>query len=554
MALPLPMAAFIQALPQGTDVHYVLNVLRELAGDYAPPSALPVPPLSQRPWFTAPACGTAIALALCRLLGGCLVYLGDEEHCRGCQRCLWQRLWEHRDHWRSQLPSALDTVRSASWLQQALLCLALGMHPRVGVASPVQLLSPLFAREFVCSYLAPPAAFVALIDRPAWRTSPRCVKASLERPGLGVVELEVPQLPQDAAVSVAIAAHTSSAVVLAFCVSGLRLSEKLTWRSLRNTLYFFDARSGELFNSLSLVDFRGPLLCCYHAATHRLAHVTRDPADSKHVHRGVAVVSFARPSSDPFVVHALPGLTGEIWRCAWSHSGRSIFVWSGGRRSALLTRVDVATGALQSADLQQLPKRGVRQLSMLLDAAEDSGVAFDDRMDAMERFNSLWFSLERCEDGFVWLVCHDMATRLSHAFFPNAASLCCYHEASQRLALVLFDTRHTRQMSCSLAVVNVGRATIQPAVAMLPLPGVEPVIWSVAITDSLGEVAELSRALIERCPASQGIANMEPPAVDPGHWSQFLALEQSEDCEQQSHDRCATGDKYERAEASQETT
>eukprot|EP00727_Mastigamoeba_balamuthi_P000708 m51a1_g10634 hypothetical protein (296) ;mRNA; r:70959-72451 len=147
------------ALPKGTDLHSVLAVLHELARDPAA-QALPSPPLSARPWFSAPAITAHTARALCDLFGCPPISFARSKTSR--KKRQWLHLWRHRDLWRSLLPFELDLELRATQLQEASLCLALGMHPRVGVASPVQLLSPLFAREFVCSFLAPPAAFVAL--------------------------------------------------------------------------------------------------------------------------------------------------------------------------------------------------------------------------------------------------------------------------------------------------------------------------------------------------------------------------------------------------------
>eukprot|EP00727_Mastigamoeba_balamuthi_P011015 m51a1_g6536 hypothetical protein (740) ;mRNA; r:33905-41827 len=89
------------------------------------------------------------------------------------------------------------------------------MHPRVGRASPVQLLGPLFARELCCPYIASPAAFVALICLAPELQRRLCARALLVRPGLGVVELEEPALPRRMLrLTAAVVAHTSSAVVL----------------------------------------------------------------------------------------------------------------------------------------------------------------------------------------------------------------------------------------------------------------------------------------------------------------------------------------------------
>eukprot|EP00727_Mastigamoeba_balamuthi_P000078 m51a1_g10067 hypothetical protein (410) ;mRNA; f:394-3294 len=171
---------------------------------------------------------------------------------------LWQRIWELRGLWRPLLPSAPGAELRATWLQEVSLCLALGMHSRVGDASPLQLLSPILAREIVCSYLTPPAAFVALYcSAPtAWNPYNATLKVMLQRPNLGVTELPA---CQSGHVEVAVAAHTDDVVLLAVS----------TDRS--TSLYLYDAHSGKRLNTLSFAGFKTALNCCYHEASQRLA-------------------------------------------------------------------------------------------------------------------------------------------------------------------------------------------------------------------------------------------------------------------------------------------
>eukprot|EP00727_Mastigamoeba_balamuthi_P013220 m51a1_g8520 hypothetical protein (236) ;mRNA; f:105985-109633 len=140
------------------------QALREVA--QIPSGSAPFPGLLTRPWFWSPSCSSLTALALCKLL-----------HCpdvpakyASSREILWWNLWKHRDQWSSLLPlpgsPPEGTVHTHhTWLQDTSLCLSLGLHPRVGSVSPVQLLDPLFVREFVCSYLAPPGALIVLYER-----------------------------------------------------------------------------------------------------------------------------------------------------------------------------------------------------------------------------------------------------------------------------------------------------------------------------------------------------------------------------------------------------
>eukprot|EP00727_Mastigamoeba_balamuthi_P002760 m51a1_g12481 hypothetical protein (285) ;mRNA; r:3026-4444 len=117
--------------------------------------------------LTAP-CGVPTALALCGLLGcPCPPAAQLGFHYR---ELLWLHIWRHRGLWSALLPPRGDPTESNgaplrqhdTRLQGTALCLAMGLHLGTGGASPVQPLGPLFVRDFVCSYLAPPAAIVVL--------------------------------------------------------------------------------------------------------------------------------------------------------------------------------------------------------------------------------------------------------------------------------------------------------------------------------------------------------------------------------------------------------
>eukprot|EP00727_Mastigamoeba_balamuthi_P000100 m51a1_g10087 hypothetical protein (131) ;mRNA; f:84998-85390 len=124
----MPMAALRKALPQGTDVHSVLNALRELAGEQSP--SLEYFPISSRPWFSSSACSAATAVALCRLFG---CPAGEDQRDQDKER-LWLRLWQNRGLWSLLLPSGLlPTQQRPTWLQEASAIVVLGMHPREGV-------------------------------------------------------------------------------------------------------------------------------------------------------------------------------------------------------------------------------------------------------------------------------------------------------------------------------------------------------------------------------------------------------------------------------------
>eukprot|EP00727_Mastigamoeba_balamuthi_P002845 m51a1_g12558 hypothetical protein (224) ;mRNA; r:951-3157 len=221
--MALEPSQFRQVLPAGTNLETVLWALRDVAGL----TGSVAPSLVSRPWFSDTSCGIATAWALCALLGCPMGNAGRvapphfKEH-------LWQHLWENRHLWSSLLPPRTRPAAAAAvcaTLQEASLCFALGLHPRVGIVSPVRLLSPIFAREFVCSYLAPPAAFVALFI-PAVRgrlSTVSKVLIMLERPGHGIMELKRPMLPA------APVAQETLRTVMSLC-----------------------ARTGELFNSLPL--------------------------------------------------------------------------------------------------------------------------------------------------------------------------------------------------------------------------------------------------------------------------------------------------------------
>eukprot|EP00727_Mastigamoeba_balamuthi_P000091 m51a1_g10079 hypothetical protein (744) ;mRNA; r:47178-51075 len=339
--MAIPVWVFRDSFPRGTDLGCVLRALRELTHDPLN-HPLPSPPLHLRPWKR--------------------------------KERLWLHLWRNRWLWFSLLPSELGpALLRSTWLREASLCFVLGMHPRVGSASPVQLLSPLFAREFVCSFLAPPAAFVALFFHVPQQPF---LKAVLERPGRGVVELVPPPL-ESLDFWMRVVVHTESVVALAI---GPRMS-----------LYLYDARTGELFTSLSLRDHRQSAMFCYHDASQRLAQVLRNtekgaPPCSLAINR-VGRLVFAH-----IAVYALPGVPAtDLIRCTWSLSGRSVFLWALRQGRTTLNCIDVATGAIGQMDLWASPSGITFPLARLLETAEASGVAISDSLDEVAQLSRALF-------------------------------------------------------------------------------------------------------------------------------------------------------------------
>eukprot|EP00727_Mastigamoeba_balamuthi_P004732 m51a1_g14257 hypothetical protein (301) ;mRNA; f:289519-291967 len=199
--MAITLEAFVEALPRGTDVHTVLEALRDMGS--CPPTAhwSPRPPLSSRPWYRSPSCSLETALVLCELLP-----CSHIQPPRRGKASAWRFLWGVRSLWLPHLPPRDDAAEASlvappapsgcSCLRDAALAVALGMHPRAGRESPLQLLPPVLVRDALfVELLAPPPAVVAFCMPEGRQKIARSVRAVLVRPGFGGVrELEPPPL------------------------------------------------------------------------------------------------------------------------------------------------------------------------------------------------------------------------------------------------------------------------------------------------------------------------------------------------------------------------
>eukprot|EP00727_Mastigamoeba_balamuthi_P004729 m51a1_g14254 hypothetical protein (319) ;mRNA; r:271060-272590 len=264
----ITLEAFVEALPRGTDVHTVLEALRDIGSN--PPHRSPHPPLSTRPWYRQPSCSLETALALCELLPCALI-----PPPRKGKASAWHFLWERRRSWPPPAPSGCSCLRDAA------LAVALGMHPRAGRESPLQLLPPVLVRDALfVELLAPRPAVVAFCVPEGRQKTARSVRAVLVRPGFGGVrELERPPLacstrPAKCTVSVRLVAHTATVVLLAvrFARAYAPRDSALPWPGSCTSFYSYDARSGELIGAFTMLGgWCTELVCCLDERTELLA-------------------------------------------------------------------------------------------------------------------------------------------------------------------------------------------------------------------------------------------------------------------------------------------